>query len=227
MKPTKSLVIAALIASAFSATAANAFNLSGGLGGSSSSSSSSDTATDNLAAQDALVKSFVASQVEVLTAQSLLAQAYGLKDQAELCNVQAKALQNTGVDTDTLKKTVDISNQANDLITAQQTKETTLSDQEKQYYVQSLPHFAKGIIGTHDLVTKAATFTSSLKSAGTSGAGLLTMGAAKLKSGMFIAKSTPEYSKNLYDVFRKTVTIGQNNGIKAPADATSALGALN
>jgi hypothetical protein len=114
-----------------------------------------------------------------------------------------------------------------DVITAQQSKQSSLSDEEKQYYIQSLPHFAKGIIGTHDVVSKAATFTSGLKNTGTNIGSLLSVGTSKLTAGMFIAKSTPSYSKNLFDVFRKTVTIGQNNGVKAPADVTSALGSLD
>lgn len=226
MKQVKALIVANVVAGLFAATSAHAFGLPTALGGSPSGNSSSSGATDNLAAQDALVKSFVASEIEVLTAQSLLEQAYGLKDQAKLCDDQAKALQSTSVDSDTLEKTVDVSNQANQLITDQQGKESKLSDEEKQYYIQSLPHFAKGIIGTHDVVSKAATFTSGLKNSGSNVGSLLSIGASKLKSGLFIAKSTPTYSKNLFDVFRKTVTIGQSSGVKAPADVTSALGGL-
>jgi hypothetical protein len=59
-----------------------------------------------------------------------------------------------------------------------------------------------------------------------SGLSGLTTGMTKLKAGAFVAKSTPSYSKNLFDVFRKTMTISQNNGVKVPADATQALGGL-
>ncbi|MGF6609353.1 hypothetical protein OKW45_004275 [Paraburkholderia sp. WSM4175] len=227
MKPVKTLIVYSVVAALFATTSASAFNLSSALGGSSSSGSSSNGATDNMATQDALVKSFVASEIEVLTAQSLLEQAYGLKDEAKLCEDQAKSLQSTSVDSDTLKKTVDVSNKAMDVITEQQSKQSSLSDEEKQYYIQSLPHFAKGIIGTHDVVSKAATFTSGLKNTGTNIGSLLSVGTSKLAAGMFIAKSTPSYSKNLFDVFRKTVTIGENNGVNAPADVTSALGGLD
>lgn len=227
MKSVKAILVGSVLTGLFTATSANAqLNISSVLGG-PSSGNSSNAATDNVAAQDALVKSFVASQIEVLTAQSLLAQAYGLKDQAQLCDDQAKALQSTSVDTDTLKKTVDVSTQANDLITAQQNKESTLSDEGKQYYIKSLPHFARGIIGTHDVVSKAAHFASGLKSSGTNIGGLLSAGTGKLKAGLFIAQATPSYSMNLFDVFRKTVSIGQSNGVTPPSDVTSALGSLS
>ncbi|HTR10696.1 MAG TPA: hypothetical protein VMJ11_29390 [Paraburkholderia sp.] len=230
MKPVKALVIANVVAGLFATTSAYAFSLSSvssAIGGSSSSGSSSDAATDNLASQDALVKAFVASEIEVLTAQSLLEKAYGLKDDAAACDAQVKSLQSDGVDSDTIKKTVDLSNKANAVIAERQSKGASLSDEEKQYYIQSLPHFAKGIIGTHDVVSKAATFTAGLKNAGSNVGSLLSIGTSKLKSGLFIAESTPAYSKNLFDVFRKTVTIGQSNGVKVPADATSALGGLD
>jgi len=222
MKATKMVIVSSVVAGIFAMQPTYAFNLSSPLGGSSSSG-----ATDNMAAQDALVKSFVASQIEVFKAQSLLAQAYGLKDQAKLCDDQANTLQSTSVDSDTLKKTVDLSNNAMDQISDQQKKQASLTDDEKRFYVQSLPHFALGVIGTHDVVEKAATFTSGVKNSGSSVGGLLSMGTSKLASGMFIAKATPSYSKNLFDVFRKTVTIGENSGVKAPADVTSALGSLD
>lgn len=222
MKATKMVIVSSVVAGIFAMQPTYAFNLSSPLGGSSSSG-----ATDNMAAQDALVKSFVASQIEVFKAQSLLAQAYGLKDQAKLCDDQANTLQSTSVDSDTLKKTVDLSNNAMDQISDQQKKQASLTDEEKRFYVQSLPHFALGVIGTHDVVEKAATFTSGVKNSGSSVGGLLSMGTSKLASGMFIAKATPSYSKNLFDVFRKTVTIGENSGVKAPADVTSALGSLD
>jgi hypothetical protein len=221
MKSSKLFLAASITLGLFAATSASAqFHLPTSL-----SSTSSGSSTDALAAQDALVKSFVASQSEVLAAQSLLAQAYGLKDQAKLCDDQQKALQSTSLDTPTLEKTVDISSKANDEISAQQAKQTTLTTEEKEYYAQSLPHFAKGVLGTHDVIVQAEKFTSTAKGS-MSGLSGLTTGMTKLKAGAFVAKSTPSYSKNLFDVFRKTMTISQNNGVKVPADATQALGGL-
>jgi hypothetical protein len=222
MNRTKIVLTACVISALFAAGAANAQFHMPSLGSSSSSSSSSDA----LAAQDQLVKSFVASQSEVLNAQSLLAQAYGLKDQAAACDAQQKALASGGTDADALQKTIDVSNSANDAIAAQQAKQATLTAEEKQYYAQSLPHFAKGVLGTRDLVVQAEKFTATAKNS-MSGLSGMTTGLAKLKAGAYVAKSTPSYSKSLFDVFRKTVTIGQSNGVKVPSDATDALATLN
>ena len=190
------------------------------------SSGSSSSSSDAMAAQDQLVKSFVASQSEVLSAQSLLAQAYGLKEQAEACDAQQKALASGATNANDLQKTIDVSNSANDAIAAQQAKQTTLTAEEKQYYAQSLPHFAKGVMGTRDVVMQAEKFVATAKSSMTGLSGMTT-GLAKLKAGAYVAKSTPSYSKSLFQVFRKTVTIGQNNGVKVPSDATDALAGLN
>ena len=120
------------------------FHLSRLLGG-TPSAAGTGTGTGS---QDALVATFVSSQTEVLQAQSLLSQAYGLKDQAKLCDDQVTALKSTSVDKDTLKRTVEVSEATNKLITAQQNSRDKLSATEKQYYVQSLPHLARGIAGT-------------------------------------------------------------------------------
>lgn len=223
MKARMSLILIAAIGCSLTTTTAFAqFHLPKVLGGDSTASSNGSAQQGS----DALVKSFIASQTEVLRAQSLLAQAYGLKDEAKLCDDQAEALQSTSVDTDTLKKTVEVSDAANQQITSEQQKQSALTAEEKQYYAQSLPHFAKGVIGTHDVIEKAASFTSSLKNSGSSMASL-GMGIGKLKSGMYVAKATPAYSKNLFDVFRKTMSISRSNGVKTPSDATAALGSLD
>lgn len=186
--------------------------------------SSSTSSTDTAASQDSLVQSFIASQSEVLAAQALLAKAYGLKEQADACEAQEAALKSSGTDADTLKKAVDISDSANAAISEQQAKQATLTTDEKAYYAQSLPHFAKGVVGTRNVVSQAEKFTESAK--GSAGLSALTMGVSKLKAGLFVAKSMPSYSKSLYDVFRKTVSISQNNGVAVPSDATAALQGL-
>jgi hypothetical protein len=209
---------------AFAAPSAHAqFKMPSALGGSSSSSSSS---SDAAAAQDALVKSFVSSQSEVLAAQALLTKAYGLKEDAARIEASQTALQSGAVDKDTLQKAVEVSAQANEAIAAKQAKKTVLTAEEKQSYVASLPHFAKGVIGIHKVLDEARKFVSTAK--GSMGSGLSSMGSAmtKLKAGMYVAKASPSYAKSLFDTFKKTVSIGKSNGIKMPADATAALGDL-
>ena len=210
-----------IAAGTFVVTSANAqFHLPAALGGSSSASSG-----DAMAAQDSLVKSFVSSQTEVLAAQELLSRAYGLKDQADLLDATQKALQSGSLDTDALKKTVDISSKANDEITAQQDKQTVLTAEEKQAYVQSLPHFAKGVIGTKQVIAQAEKFTSAAKGSMTGVSGLAS-GMTKLKAGVYVARATPSYAKTLFDVFRKTMSISRSNNIAIPSDATAALGGI-
>jgi hypothetical protein len=184
--------------------------------------SSSTTTAPN---EDAMLQSFIQSQGQILAAQVLLAKAYGLKDQAAACEAQETALQSSGVDTDTLKKTVDVSNSANAAIAEQQDKQAALTAQEKTYYAQSLPHFAEGVLGTRKVVQEAEQFAGAAH--GSMGLSTLSGGITKLRSATFIARAMPSYSKSVYSVFRKTVEIGRNNGVQVPSNATAALGSLN
>lgn len=174
--------------------------------------------------EGAMVQSFSQSQGQVLAAQVLLAKAYGLKDQAAACEAQEAALKSSGVDADTLKKTVDVSNSANAAIAAQQGKQATLTAQEKAYYTQSLPHFAEGVLGTRKVAQEAEQLASSSHTS--MGLSVLSGGLTKLRAASFIARAMPSYSKSVYSVFRKTVEIGRNNGVQVPSNATAALGSL-
>lgn len=186
------------------------------------SSSDADLGTS----QQALITDFVGSQREILQAQAFLERAYGFKDKAELLQAQQKALSSGPVDENSLKKTVELSQSANKQIAAEQAKQGALTSQEKAAYTASLPHFADGVIGTAKTVTASQNFASSAESGGGSGLAGMVAGADKLKVGLYIAKVTPAYSKELYSVFKKTVMIGRKNGVTIPTNATNALRSL-
>jgi hypothetical protein len=198
-----------------------------GVHGKPSNAAAQKNGADASVSSDALVQSFVQSNKEILTAQSLLELAYGNKHQAALLQSESDKLKSSGVGQDQIKKVVDLSNSTSKDLAEKQAEKATFSAEEKKYYVQSLPHFAKGVIGTQKLVKVAAAFAEGSKSSMTGG-GLMSLGAgmAKMKIGMYIAKATPGYSKNVFDTFRKTVAIGKSNKVKMPADATSALSNL-
>jgi hypothetical protein len=229
MKFIKYTTMAAAIAMVIAASAAQAspFKLPSLLGG-KGSPQTSDQAGDPATAQDALVRTFVASQLEVLAAQSELAKAYDLKDQAAILDSEGKVLGGGGtLDAAVLQTSMERSQAASDAISAKQAASSELTAEGKQHYTASLPHFAKGVVGTRELVVQMTHFTSAMKGSMTGG-GLagLAGGVGKLKAGIVVAKGTPAYSRNVFDMFRKTMSIGQSNGVKAPADATSALGSM-
>jgi len=198
-----------------------------GLGGKSGNSTTPQAGTDASVSSDSLVQSFVGSNKEILTAQSLLELAYGDKAKAAVLQSESDALKSDGVGEEQIKKVVDLSNTTSKDLAEKQTKQAKFSAEEKQYYAQSLPHFTRGVIGTKKLVEAAAAFAESSKGSMTGG-GLMSLGAgiAKMKIGMYVAKATPGYSKNVFDTFRKTVSIGKSSNVKMPADATSALSSL-
>ena len=223
----RSFVVATAMLLVAAGTAQAQFKLPAALGGAAPASNSAP-GTDEATSQDSLVRTFVASQTEVMAAQEQLALAYDLKDQAALLASEQQALSSGGVtEASQLQTSLDVSNKANDAIAAKQAEKTSLSEEGKKYYAASLPHFAKGVIGTRQLVVEASKFGASAKSA-MSGGGLAAMGAGmgKLKAGAYVAKATPNYSKQVFDAFRKTISIGQSNGVKVPADATKALSDL-
>ena len=233
MNIAKRTTMAAAVAMilAVSAAQASPFKVPSVLGGKNSpqtTSAANDQASNPTTAQDSLVRTFVASQLEVLAAQSELAKAYDLKDQAAILDSEQKSLSGGGtLDAAALQTSMDRSQAASEAIAAKQAGSAALTAEGKQHYSASLPHFAKGVVGTRELVVQATHFTTSMKSSMTGG-GLagLAGGAGKLKAGIVVAKGTPAYSKSVFDVFRKTMSIGHSNGVKAPADATSALGSM-
>jgi hypothetical protein len=227
MNITKRTLSTALILSLAAAGTAQAqFKLPAALGGSTPAAApATATGTDAAVSQDSLVRTFVASQTEVLAAQQELALAYDLKDQAALIASEQQALSSGGVtEASQIQTSLQVSDNANAAIAAKQAEQSNLSDEGKQHYAASLPHFLKGVVGTRQLVLEATKFGASAKSSMASG-GLtgLAGGLTKLKAGAYVAKSTPSYSKQVFDAFRKTVAIGQSNGVKMPTDATKAL----
>jgi hypothetical protein len=225
-------VLALALSTACTAALAGAFPIKLPLGGSKDSaattSAANDAAGDPAVAQDGMVRTFVASQLEVLAAQHELALAYDLKDQAAILASEQASLSSGGtLEAKALQTSMERSEAANAAIAEKQAQQATLSEEGKQHYVNSLPHFAKGVVGTRQLLGEVTHFTSSMKASATGG-GLAGLGGGmtKLKAGMVIAKGTPSYSKSVFDMFRKTLSIGQSNGVKAPADATSALAGL-
>lgn len=222
MKIGKCTVLASSLALlAVTGIAQAQFKLPSALGGGAKSSSSG---ADDGVSSDALVRSFVDSNKEILTAQSLLELAYGNKEKAALLQSESDALKSEGVDSDQIKKMVELSQTTNEELAAKQAQQTEFSTEEKKYYTQSLPHFAKGAIGTRKLVTEAGHFgasaKSSMMSAGLSG------GMGKMKAAMYVAKATPAYSKSVFNTFRKTISIGKSNKLTMPANATAALSDL-
>lgn len=222
MKFTKiGLGVASIVFVAGAGVAHAQFKLPGALG--SLTGSSSNSATTDVTS-DSLVRSFVSANQEVLTAQKFLALAYDQKDKAALLESEAAALQNEGVGSDELKKAVELSAKTNEELATMQAEKAQLSEEQKQYYVQSLPHLVRGVAGTRQVIDQASKFGASAESSMVTGG--LGGGMSKLQAAMFVVKETPSYSKAVFDMFRKTVAIGKSNKVKMPADATSALSGL-
>lgn len=217
--------ITSLVLAAGMGVAHAQFKLPGALSGLTGGSSPAQ-GTENVS-NDTLVSTFIATNQEILTAQKFLALAYDQKDKAALLDSEAKALQSTGVGADELKKAVELSNKTNEELAAKQAGKTQFSAEEKQYYIQSLPHFIRGLAGTKQLLDQVKNFGANAKgSLASGGMSMLGSGVGKVKAAAFVVQATPGYAKGVFDTFRKTVSIGKSNDVKMPADATSALAGL-
>lgn len=226
-KRTLSIAAATLLATA--GTAQAQFKLPAILGGAAPAAAPDAAISPNVpVSQNALVNTFVASQTEVLAALQELALAYDLKDQSALIASEQQALSSGGVtEAARIKTSIQVSNDANAAIAAKQAEQTSLSEEGKQHYIASLPHFLKGVLGTRQLIMQATQFGAATKNAIASGgiAGIAS-GISNVKAGAYVVMSTPAYSKQVFDAFRKTVSIGRSSGVAVPTDATKALADL-
>jgi hypothetical protein len=219
-----SLITVAMLLAA-SGTAQAQFKLPAILGGATTASPNADSSSTAAVSQNSLVRIFIASQTEVLAALQELALAYDLKDQSALLASEQQALASGGVlEASQIKTSIQVSTDANAAIAAMQAQQTSLSEEGKQHYVASLPHFLKGVIGTRQLIIEATRFGAATKNSIASGgiAGIAS-GMTQVKAGAYVVMSTPAYSKQVFDAFRMTVSIGQSSGVKVPADATQAI----
>lgn len=213
------------------------------------SGSGEDTAAagkpDTQISSDALIIAFVESNKQILTAQALLERAYGEKEKAEILQAEADALSNDGVTKDQLEKVVELSNATNKELEAKQAEQAQLTEEQQKYYVESLPHFGLGVVGTQQMLGIA-------KGYGEKSKGLVEGGFRKgfgplkdkavhyghgsiasarhemsrARAAAYVAKASPAYSARVFQTFKKTVSIGRANDVAIPADATAALSGL-
>lgn len=172
---------------------------------------------------DQLVNSFIAAQSKALEAQIFLANAFDLKDQATLLEVEKNAISSGALDTDGIKKSREVSNNAQAAISAKIAEDAVLSVEGKKLYTKAVPVYIDAVKLTIVLVNTAANYANSKGKGGM--AGLTGMGQG-LKSAAYVAKETPEFSKLLYDTSKKVVTYANKNKISVPKDSTAVLGNL-
>ncbi|WP_297575892.1 hypothetical protein [uncultured Deefgea sp.] len=171
---------------------------------------------DAVAQQDELVNAYIAANKEVLLAQYKMANALGAKEAAALAKAEADAL-SSGATKDNLSKADTVQSDVSKAITERQkVVGNTMDEAAKKEYASGLGSLGKGVLKYAGMATKFSAFKSSLTS-------ISPMMLTKLNSGVYIVKSFPANSKNLYDTLGSSVSFAKSNDIPVPADATKAL----
>jgi soluble cytochrome b562 len=188
----------------------------GGLLGGKGSSSSSSAAVPDIAAQDALVRQFVAARVPEINAQIEFSKAFGLAEQAQALEVQKQALSSGAVDKDALEKARKIGDNAQKQIDAMAAKKPTLDAEAKAHYTEGLESLALATVEAKQLTDAAQQFGDGMKAA--RGTDALTL-ASKLAAGVYVSKEAPGYVSGLYGSTKSALTYARANNINVPANA--------
>jgi len=167
--------------------------------------------------QSSLVKSYVAGGKDVLSSQSKLLEALGLKDQAATAQATANAL-GDGATAQNLQDANKVqSDSSTALSDALKSQNGTLDAQSKQTYTQGLVLLATGLIKYTGMKQDVAGFSKGL-----AGPAAL-MAGGKLKAGAYIVKTLPSSISNTSSTLSSAVSFAKSHGIEVPPDATAAL----
>jgi soluble cytochrome b562 len=210
----RKIAIALLASTVFGALPAYA-QLGIVLGGKSSSSSSS-AAVPDVAAQDALVRQFVAARVPEINAQVEFAKAFGLAEQAQALEVQKQALSSGAVDKAALEKAREIGVNAQKQIDAKAAEKPALDVEAKAHYTEGLSSLALATVEAAQLTGAAQKFVDGLKAV--KGTDALTL-ASKLAAGVYVSKEAPGYVSGLFSSTKSALTYARANNINVPANA--------
>lgn len=191
----------------------NLGNLGGSLGGMlGGNKTSGNTVSDLSGQQDQLVRSYVAAGKDVLTANSHMADALGIKAQAANAIATSDSMSASQIE----EQDKAISANAKAVSEALKSGATLKDAEAKAKYSQGLISLASGMkkyLGMRSGVQNL--------SSGLTNAPVLQLG--KLQSGVYIVKNLPTNLSNLSSVLASAVEFGKSNGVEIPADATSLL----
>jgi hypothetical protein len=215
----KLLVCVALATGAFLPQLAMAQFGMPSLPGMGKSSGSSAPAADLGGQQDALVRNFVGASKLVLTAQSKMADALGLKNQATAAEQTAAAL-GDGATKDNLSDSNKVVADTSGAIKESLAKKPVLDAAAKTRYAEGLGNLVAGAVKYAGLGKDVKGMGDSMKSASP-------MALTKLGSAAFVVSKFPGSASDLFSTLQTAVAFARDQGIALPPDTQSAMDALN
>ncbi|WP_449447625.1 hypothetical protein [Thermomonas brevis] len=210
----RKITVALLVSITFIAAPARAQFKLPGIGGKADSANA--PAAPDAAAQDALVRQFVAAQTTTLAAQASFAKAFGLAEQVQLLEAEKQSLSSGATDTAGIKKSVEASESVQKAINEKIAAKPQMDAEAKKNYAEGLVLLVATALEAKKLGESATQFGVGLKS-------LNPMQAAsalvKLKAGAWVAKETPGYLNNMYGATKSALTFAKANNIPVPKNA--------
>jgi hypothetical protein len=172
--------------------------------------------SDLVASQTGLVTSYVGASKDVLTAQSKMLLALGLKDKSAAAQAEADSL-SAGSTTGNLQaEEAAQSSASQDLAAALKAPSPNLDADAKKTYTQGLLSLASGLLKYTGMSKDIDGFRSGL-----SGASL--MQTPKLQSGAYVVKTFPGNLQNLTETMKNAVAFAHSHGIEVPPEATAVI----
>src|SRR5882757_5444747 len=164
---------------------------------------------DLMVSQTSLVTSYVAASKDVLTSQSKMLQALGLKDQGAKAQAEADAL-NSGATTVNLESAASVQSESSKALSdALKASVPNLDAESKKTYALGLGSLASGLNKYTGMRSNIDGFNGGL-------AGASVLQAPKLRSGAYIVKTFPGNMQRLTETMKNAVAFARAHGIEVP-----------
>ena len=167
---------------------------------------------------DSLVRGYVAANKDVLLANSQMADALGLKDQAAASKATADALTD-GATKGNLEDANKAVSASTDAVAAEMAKGPKLDAAAKTKYQGGMAKLGQGMLKYIGLRQPAQAFSSSISQASP-------LMLPKLQAGAYIVSQLPGGLSNLAASMKNATAFAKSNDIPVPDDATKAMASL-
>ena len=169
------------------------------------------SAADALDQQAELMEQVTKSLTDLAAAQSLMAEALGLKEEAAIASQNAADLEAGGLTgSDDMEKRLASSDSVTDAIEAKMAEGEQLSDESKKIFASSLPPYGIGSVGMVTSAKSAATTASNLTS---SADPQILAKMDELKSIVSFGKAAPSIISGFKDTTASIIKFAQANNI--------------
>ncbi len=168
--------------------------------------------------QDSLVRSFVAANKEVLTANAKMADALGLKDEAAKAQATADSLSD-GATKDNLSDANKIVSDTGGAVAQAMAQKPALDAESKAKFASGLGNLVNGSV-------KYAGVGKGVKTMGTSLSSASPTMLPKLNSAVYLVGNFPGSATQLSKALQNAITFAKDSGIEVPNNSNDALSAI-